>query len=302
MNRGILYGIGAYVLWGLLPIYWKALQSVPAAEILANRMVWSLAVVLLILAIKKDWGWLRPSLQNRRILITYFITACILAVNWFVYIWSVNHNFIVETSLGYFINPLVSVLLGVVFLHEKLRWGQLGAIAIAVIGVVYLTYGYGAVPWIALTLAFTFATYGLLRKTGSLDSSQGLTMETGVLFLPAFAYLLMLQNQGSSAFAQGDPKTTLLLIGAGLATGIPLLLFGAAARRITLTNLGLLQYIAPTLQFMLGVFVYGEAFSYTRLIGFSIIWFALAVYTMESLVYNRHKNRQTILLKESGTV
>ena len=237
-----------------------------------------------------------------RILITYFITACILAVNWFVYIWGVNHNFIVETSLGYFINPLVSVLLGVVFLHEKLRWGQLGAIAIAVMGVVYLTYGYGAVPWIALTLAFTFATYGLLRKTGSLDSSQGLSMETAVLFLPAFGYLLLLQNQGSSAFAQGDPKTTLLLIGAGLATGIPLLLFGAAAHRITLTNLGLLQYIAPTLQFLLGVFVYGEAFTQARLIGFSIIWFALAVYTLEGLLHNRHKNRQTIPLKESGTV
>lgn len=301
MNRGILYGIGAYALWGLLPIYWKALQNVPAAEILANRMVWSLAFVLVVLALKKEWGWLRPSLHNPRILITYFITACILAANWFVYIWSVNHNFIVETSLGYFINPLVSVLLGVVFLHEKLRWGQLGAIAIAVIGVVYLTYGYGAVPWIALTLAFTFATYGLLRKTGSLDSSQGLTMETAVLFLPAFAYLLMLQNQGSSAFAQGDPQTTLLLIGAGLATGIPLLLFGAAARRITLTNLGLLQYIAPTLQFMLGVFVYGEAFTQARLIGFSIIWFALAVYSIEGLLHNQHKNKQTISLKESGT-
>ncbi len=301
MNRGILYGIGAYGLWGLLPIYWKALQGVPATEILANRMVWSLAFVLLILVVKKDWGWIRPSLHNPRILITYFMTACILAVNWFTYIWGVNNGFIVETSLGYFINPLVNVLLGVVFLRERLRWGQLFAIAIAVVGVVYLTYGYGAVPWIALTLAFTFATYGLLRKTASLDSSQGLSLETAVLFLPALAYLLMLQNQGSSAFAQSDPQTTLLLIGAGLATGIPLLLFGAAARRITLTNLGLLQYIAPTLQFMLGVLVYGEAFTLTRMIGFGIIWLALAVYSFESLWHNRHKKSRIIPLQESGS-
>lgn len=287
INRGILYGIGAYTLWGLLPIYWKALQQVPALEILANRMVWSLAFVVALLVIRRHWSWLRPALGNRRIMLTYLATSSLLAINWLTYIWGVNAGFIIETSLGYFINPLLNVLLGVIFLRERLRIGQFLALCLAAGGVVYLTAVYGAFPWIAITLALTFGFYGLLRKTGSLDSTEGLTLETAVYFLPAMIYMLYLNANNAGSFANSDPRTTLLLVGTGVVTGIPLLLFGAAARRITMTNLGLLQYIAPTMQFLLGVFVYNEAFNRDQLAGFALIWLALIVYSMEGLRHNR---------------
>lgn len=289
IDRGILYGIGAYSIWGLLPIYWKALQEVPALEILANRMVWSLLFVLVLLAARHHWSWLRPALANRRVLITYLATATLLAINWFTYIWGVNAGFIIETSLGYFINPLLNVLLGMLFLGERLRFGQFFALLLAVSGVAYLTFVYGSFPWIAIILALTFGLYGLLRKTGSLESREGLTIETGFYFLPAMAYLLFLNANGSGSFANGDPRTTILLVGTGVVTGVPLLLFGAAAKRITLTNLGLLQYIAPTLQFLLGAFVYQEEVSTERLIGFALIWLALLIYSIEGLKHNRNK-------------
>jgi len=287
INRGILYGIGAYTFWGLLPIYWKALQQVPAPEILANRMVWSLIFVAALLFVRRHWSWLRPALHNRRVLLTYFATSTLLAINWFTYIWAVNAGYIIETSLGYFINPLVNVLLGVLFLRERLRIAQVLALSLAAGGVVYLTVIYGAFPWIAITLALTFGFYGLLRKTGSLDSTEGLSLETALYFIPALSYLLFLNANGSGSFANSDPRTTLLLAGTGVVTGVPLLLFGAAARRITMTNLGLLQYIAPTMQFLLGVFVYNEAFSRVQLIGFVFIWLALIVYSIEGLRHNR---------------
>ncbi len=281
INRGILYGIGAYTLWGLLPIYWKSLQAVPAPEILANRMVWSLVFVLVLLAIKRHWRWLRPALHNRRVLATYFASASLLAVNWLTYIWAVNAGYIIETSLGYFINPLLNVLLGVLFLGERLRMGQFLALSLAAGGVAYLTISYGAFPWIAVTLALTFGFYGLLRKTGSLDSTEGLALETAIFFIPAFAFLLFLGLDGSGSFANSDLRTTLLLAGTGVVTGVPLILFGAAAKRITMTNLGLLQYIAPTLQFLLGVFVYQETFARDQMIGFGFIWLALVIYSLE---------------------
>ena len=300
INRGILYGIGAYALWGLLPIYWKALQQVPALEILANRMVWSLLFVVALLAFMRHWAWLRPALHNRRVILTYFATASLLAINWFTYIWGVNAGYIIETSLGYFINPLFNVLLGVLFLNERLRIGQVLALSLAVGGVTYLTAVYGAFPWIAITLAVTFGFYGLLRKTGSLQSTEGLTLETAYFFVPAMAYLLFLNSSGSGSFAISDPRTSLMLAGTGIVTGIPLLLFGAAAKRITMTNLGLLQYIAPTMQFLLGVFVYNEEFTRDQLIGFIFIWLALIVYSMEGLRHNRGK-ADTAVLNESPT-
>ncbi len=290
INRGILYGIGAYSLWGLLPVYWKALHGVPALEILANRMVWTLVFVVTLLAIRRHWSWLRPGLHDRRILLTYLATATLLAVNWLTYIWAVNAGYIIETSLGYFINPLVNVLLGVLFLGERLRAAQIVALLLAAGGVLYLTAVYGSFPWIAITLALTFGFYGLLRKTGSLDSTEGLAFETAVYFIPALLYLLVLRVDGTGSFGSGDPQTTLLLVGTGLVTGVPLLLFGAAARRITLTNLGLLQYVAPTLQFLLGVFVYLEPFSRNQLIGFIFIWLALIIYSLEGLRHNKYKN------------
>jgi chloramphenicol-sensitive protein RarD len=289
MNKGILYGILTYVLWGFMPLYWKALQAVPASEILAHRMVWSLFFVLALLAYKRHWRWIRPSLGNGRIMLTFFITAILLTINWFTYIWGVNAGFIIETSLGYFINPLVNVLLGFLFLKERLRRGQLLAILIALSGVVYLTISYGAFPWLALTLAITFAFYGLLRKTASLDAAEGLALETAILFLPAVVFLLFLSRNGSSSFANSTPQTTILLMGAGIATGVPLLLFSTAARRITLTNIGLLQYLAPTIQFLLGVLVFKEIFTPTHMVAFSFIWLALIIYTIESLFFNRRQ-------------
>ncbi len=291
VNRGILYGIGAYSLWGLLPIYWKALQSVPATDILANRVVWSLVFVVLLLTFRRNWDWLQPALGNPRIILTYVATTCLLAVNWFTYIWAVNAGFIVETSLGYFINPLFNVLLGMLFLKERLRIGQLLALSLALGGVLYLTFGYGSFPWISIVLAVTFGFYGLIRKTAPLESTEALALETAALFIPAFAYLLYLNVNGTGTFGNSDLATNLLLIGTGVVTGVPLLLFGAAAKRITLTNLGLLQYIAPTLQFLLGVLVYNESFGRDQLIGFGFIWLALLVYTIEGLRHVRKRSK-----------
>lgn len=287
MNRGILYGIAAYTLWGFLPLYWKALQGVPAGEILANRIVWSFVFVLLLLAVRGRWGWVRTVFAHRRVLLTLLVTALLLGINWFVYIWAVNAGFVIETSLGYFINPLVNVLLGFLILHERLRRGQLVALALAISGVVYLTFSYGAFPWIAVTLAFTFGFYGLLRKTGSLGSAEGLGLEMTILLVPAVTAMLVLNQTGSGSFGRGDLQTSLLLLGVGVITAVPLLLFAAAAKRITLTNLGLLQYIAPSIQFLLGVFVFNEPFGPALLVGFVLIWIALAVYSLENVWSSR---------------
>lgn len=294
MNRGVLAAAGAYICWGLLPLYWKQLQAVPALEILAHRMTWSLVFVVLLLALRRQWAWLRTTFANRRILLTYTISALLLALNWYLYIWAVNAGHVVETSLGYFINPLVNVILGVLVLHERLRLAQGAAIVVAAGGVLYLTFTLGSVPWIALVLAVTFGTYGLLRKTAALNALEGLALETMVLFPAALIYLLVLQGQARAAFVQTSVLTTLLLAGAGVATAIPLLLFATGARRLTLTTLGLLQYIAPTLQFLLGVFLYHEPVPMARLIGFGLIWLALGLYSAEGLLHSRRTLPATI--------
>ena len=287
MKRGVISAACAYILWGLLPLYWKALQGVPALQILAHRMTWSLGFVLLLLLARRQWRWLGPAVRNRRILLTYTCSALLLALNWYLYIWAVNSGHIVESSLGYFINPLVNVLLGVLFLKERLRIGQGLAIGLAASGVLYLTITLGALPWIALVLATTFGIYGLLRKTAALNSLEGLTLETLVFFPAALAYLVFLETQQRAAFAHASLTTTLLLAGAGAVTAIPLLLFAAGARRITMTTLGLLQYIAPTLQFLIGVFIYQEQVTPARLIGFGLIWLALGLYSAEGWIQSR---------------
>ena len=286
MNKGIVTGIITYILWGLFPIYWRAIESVPAIQILGHRMVWSLVFVAIVLALRKDWRWLGPALRDRRTLATYTLAAVLLSVNWFTYIWGVNAGYIVETSLGYFINPLVSMLLGVLFLGERLRRGQVLAVGLAVIGVLYLTVNYGRLPWIALVLAFTFGLYGLIKKTAPLGSLQGFTLETIAMFFPALIYLSFVQINGSAAFINQGAFVTTMLVMAGAVTSIPLLLFGIAARRIPLSMIGFLQYIAPTLQFLLGVLVYKDPFPPKRLLGFVIIWAALAVYSLEGLWVN----------------
>lgn len=287
MNKGALYAAGAYIIWGLLPLYWKALHDVPASQILSHRIVWSLVFVGLVLTARHKWTWLRSALHQPRVLLTFALSGTLLGINWFVYIWAVNAGFIVETSLGYFINPLVNVLLGFLLLKERLRPAQWLALALALAGVLYLTFSYGAFPWIAITLAFSFGTYGFIRKTATLNSAEGLFLETALLFLPAFSFLLLSEIRGTGAFGHADLLTNMLLIGAGVATSVPLLLFAAGARRITLTTLGLLQYIAPTLQFLIGVLIYNEAFGLSRLIGFGMIWLALIFYTAESLINRR---------------
>jgi chloramphenicol-sensitive protein RarD len=287
-TKGLLSAVSAYILWGLFPIYWKWLHHVPAGQILAHRISWSFIFLVVILTAIKDWKWLRQGLKDRRTIILFFSAAVLLSMNWFIYIWAVNSGHVVESSLGYFINPLVYVILGVFFLHEHLRKDQWIAVGLAAIGVIYLTVLYGRLPWIALSLAVTFGVYGLLKKIGALSSLRGLTLETATMFLPALAFLIFEEIIGQAAFAHISPLTTFLLILAGPVTTIPLVLFGYGAQKIPLYMLGLAQYIAPTIQFFLGVIVYNEPFSPAQLVGFVLIWAALFVYSIgEYFAWNR---------------
>ncbi|MBE9608624.1 EamA family transporter RarD [Chitinilyticum piscinae] len=286
MNRGILYATGAYLIWGLLPLYLKSLHGLPAMEILLHRMVWSLVFLGAILLLRRQWQWLQQ-LRNPRLLAGFALSALLLSVNWFIYIWAVQAGRVVDASLGYFINPLVNVLLGVLVLHERLRRGQWLAIALAAAGVLWLTVSIGQLPWIALILALTFGTYGLLRKTASLGALEGLALETALLFPLAATALALLLIQGQSGFISASPRIQLLALLAGPVTAIPLLLFAAGARRITLTQLGLLQYIGPTVQLLLGVLVWHEPFGAAKAAGFALIWGALLLFTFESVWQQR---------------
>jgi len=277
---GFWSGVAAYTMWGLVPIYWKLLKHVPAIQVLGHRIVWSLAVLVILVAAMR-----RRRLANvsPRVVGLYAIAGGLIATNWFLYIYAVNAGFIVETSLGYYITPLVNVLFGVVFFHERMRPAQWLSIALATAGVVELTYAYGSLPWIAFGLAASFGTYGLAKKKAPLDPLEGLTLETAILAPLAILYLTMLHRSGEGAFLRTGATSDALMIGGGLVTTVPLLLFAAAVRTVPLSVIGILQYIGPTLQFLLGVFVYGEPFSRTQLVGFSIVWTALAVYAGDSL-------------------
>ena len=288
MNRGILYAALAYIMWGLLPLYWKALKPMPAQEILVQRMVGSLIFLGLVLAVRKQWQWL-PRLREPRVFLTFLATATLLTVNWYIYIWGVNAGFIIEASLGYFITPLINVLLGVIFLRERPRPWQWVALSIAAAGVIYQTVSYGALPWIGLSLAFSFGTYGLLRKTASLGSLEGLSTEMGLMFIPAGIYLLYLVGNGQSAVGDLSLFSQLMLLLIGVITTVPLLLFAAGARQIPMISLGVLQYIAPTLQFLIGVWIYGETFTPIYQISYGLIWVALIVYTAEGFTESRRR-------------
>ena len=297
MNRGLLYALVAYGMWGLLPIYWKVLHSVSPAAVLSHRMVWSLVIVAAILTARKEWVWIRRI--DRKAVLTFIAVALLLIVNCYTYLWAIGAGFIVESSLGYFINPLVNVLLGGIFLGERLRTAQKVAIAIACGGVLYLTLNLGALPWIALTLAFSFGFYGLLKKTAGLNALEGLGLEMTILSVPALAYLFFSGDPASPSLLTGTPFITFLLIGTGIVTAIPLLAFAAAARRLTLTTLGLIQYLAPTLQFFIGVYIYGEAFPPARAVGFVLIWIALALYSGETLLRHRQRSQARAVLAKS---
>jgi chloramphenicol-sensitive protein RarD len=292
MKRGILYGIGAYALWGLFPAYWKMLQHVPAAQLIAHRVFWSFTLLTLFIVLSGRKEQFLQKVKQRRVLLIYLAAAVLIGINWSVYVWAVNAGYIVESSLGYFINPLINVLLGVVFLRERLRPLQWLPIALAAAGVVYLTVSYGKLPWIALTLACSFGIYGLVKKTAPLNSVNGLTLETGYLLLPAIGVLLTAEFNGTGAFLHTGLRADLLMFGAGFATTIPLLMFASAAQRIPLSMMGILQYLAPTLQLLLGVLVYHEPFTRTQWVGFGAVWLALAIYSIEGF-YHRYQTRYT---------
>jgi len=287
MKKGVLYGIGAYAIWGFFPLYWKLLKDVPALQLLGHRISWSFIALVAILLITKQWADFRSTL-NKQTLLIYSAAAILIAINWLTYVWSVNAGHIVESSLGYFINPLLSVLLGVIILHERLRPVQWIPIGIAAVGVTYLTLAYGGLLWISFTLAFSFGFYGLVKKVAPLNSLFGLTFETGILFLPALAYLAFQEIQGTGKFLHVSIASNLFMAGAGIVTIIPLLMFASAARQIPLTMVGILQYITPTLQFLIGVLVYHETFDLQRWIGFGIVWVALVIFWVEN--YLAHRN------------
>lgn len=288
MKKGILYGIGTYILWGFFPIYWKVLHEVPALQVIGHRISWSFIFLFAFILLTKQWQDFRSvALTSAKTIGIYGIAGVLLTINWLVYVWGVNAGFIVETSLGYFINPLLSVLLGVIFLRERLRLTQWIPVGIAAAGVIYLTFVYGRPPWIALTLAFSFGLYGLVKKLAPLGSLYGLTLETGIVFPAALIYLTVVEFNGTGAFLHDTALINLFLFGAGLVTTIPLLMFASAAKEIPLTLVGLLQYIAPTIQFLIGVFLYKEPFDHSHLIGFGIVWFALVIFLVENYIAHR---------------
>lgn len=280
---GFWAALGAFLIWGLFPIYWKALEQVPALQIMAHRLTWCFALVAGYLALRRGWTWWKPLLAQRRLIRLLSASAVLIALNWWLYIWAVNNGHIVDTSLGYFINPLVNVLLGVLVLKERLNPWQWLAVAVATGGVLYLTLQVGAPPWIALALAFSFGFYGLIRKTAVADSIPALGLESSILVVPALLYLVWAANAGTGSFGNLDWRTDLLLVSSGLVTALPLILFAYGAQRIPYSMVGILQYVAPTLQLACGVLLYGEPFSQTQAWGFGCIWLALAIYAGDGL-------------------
>ncbi|MDD2926460.1 EamA family transporter RarD [Rhodoferax sp.] len=281
MNPGILYAALAYVAWGLFPLYFRQLSMVGSLEVVMHRTVWSLLFLLGVLLVLRRWRWLRELLHQPRVLAAFALSALLLSSNWLVYVWAVQNQHVLDASLGYFILPLVNVAMGYVFLHERPRPGQWLAVAVAAAGVAWLTWQTGRLPWIALLLALTFGFYGLLRKVAVLGALEGLTLETLMLAPLAVAALVFWGWQGKGVLVQGDVRAIGWLLLAGPLTAIPLLLFAAGARRIPLTTLGILQYISPSLQFALGVWLFGEALQTSRLLGFGLIWMALVIYSLE---------------------
>lgn len=300
MKKGIWFALGAFVAWGLFPVYWKQLNAVPAMQLLAHRIVWSFGIIMGFIIIARQWPAFRQAAFKPRTLGIYLLAAVFISINWGTFLWAVNAGFILQSSLGYFINPLLSIVLGVVFLRERLRLWQWVTIALAAAGVLYLTVSYGAVPWISLTLATSFGLYGLVKKKAPLGSIHGLALETGWLFLPALLWLLSSELAGHGAFLHTGRLVDVLLICGGLVTVVPLLLFAAALQRVPLSIVGFVQYINPTLQFLLGVLVFREPFSRAQLVGFGIVWLALILFGIEGLVASRRDPAAAAALAASG--
>ena len=287
-KSGVLWAIGSYLIWGIMPIYWKSLEHVASAEILVSRIVWAFVLTLLVVLLLKDGRHLKADIKtlwaSQKDFWALFAASALVSTNWFIYIWAVNHNYIVQTSLGYYINPLISVLLGIFFLKEKLSRAQQVAFLLAATGVIILTISYGKFPWLAFTLAITFAVYGLIKKQIKLDALRGLTIETFFIVPFAVIYYVWLFRKGNAVFLHFDIQTDILLILTGVATALPLIMYAKGVQRIPLYMAGFLQYIAPTMMLFLGVVVYKETFGKIEVLSFAFIWSALLLFTVSKVI------------------
>lgn len=288
-RAGVAYGLAAYVFWGFVPLYFKAVASVPAMEVLAHRVIWSVPLLIVLMRVLRRWPVALEALKDRRTLLTLAGSTTLIALNWLTFIWAVASGQLLQASLGYYINPLVNVLLGFLFLSERLRPWQWVSVALAAGAVAFLAVSYGVFPWVALVLAFSFGFYGLLRKVARLDSLSGLTMETTLLFPIMLGYWLWLMRDGRSAMQGGPLFVQILLPLGGVITAVPLLWFASAARRLRLATIGFMQYIAPTFQFLLAVAAFGEAFTRAHAVSFALIWVALSIYTTDTVRASRSK-------------
>lgn len=288
----MLSGIAAYAIWGLFPLYWPLLKPAGSTEILAHRIMWSLVAVVFMLAVRRHWSWVKALTLRQVGLLT--LAVLVITINWWTYIYGVNSGHTIESALGYFVNPLISVVLGVLIFRERLRRWQWFAVGLGAVAVVVLTVDYGRPPWIALVLACSFGTYGLIKKFVGMPSAETLAVETAVMFLPALLFALTAQAQGTAAFGHSGAAHLLLMAGAGVVTAIPLMLFNAAAIRLPMSTVGMLQYLTPTLQFLIGLVIYHEAMPASRWIGFILVWTALVVLTVEGLHVGRRVRRRTV--------
>jgi chloramphenicol-sensitive protein RarD len=284
---GLFFSGAAFLIWGVSPLYWKALGNVPAIEIVLHRIVWSFVLLVPIILIRKKWNEFTATLKSGQAVLVLLASTLLVSCNWLVYIWAVNAGHLLQASLGYYINPLVNVFLGMVFLKEKLRRPQAFAVLLATMGVLYLTFFFGQFPWIALTLAFSFGLYGLIHKTMSMGSLVGLTTETLIAGIPSLAYLLYLDHQGRGIFLNQGVGIDLMLVASSVMTAFPLLFFSFGTRRLKLSTVGILQYLAPSCMFLMAVFLFGEPFFNAQVISFLMIWTALAIYSTDSVRYYR---------------
>ncbi len=290
VNLGLAYAICAYFIWGLVPLFWRQLDHVNSFELVVHRMLWSFVFVALYVLARQDWGVLKSYFSDRPLMRRLTAASLLFSTNAAIFIWAVNAGYIVETSMGYFINPLFNVVFGVLLFGERLRPMQILAIASAAAGVLYYVFSLGSVPYIALSLALTFSTYGAFKKSISIPAAHGMAIETAIVLVPCLAYLLFLEWQGIGVFGN-DPKTDVMLALGGLITLMPLLLFASAAKLITMTALGITQYLGPTLQLIIGVFVFNEAFGSAQQVTFALIWLGIAIYTFDQVRFGRQRKR-----------
>jgi chloramphenicol-sensitive protein RarD len=292
-RHGVTFGVAAYLCWGFFPLYWPLLEPAGSLEILAHRFVWSMVFVLVAITAMGKWSTILSIAHDRRLMLILTAASVTIAVNWGGFIYGVTNGHVIETSLGYFINPLVTVLLGVFVLKETLRPVQWAAIGVGASAVVVLTADYGRLPWVALVVAASFAIYGFLKKKADLGAFEGLGLETAILFPVALVFLVVLQLHGDLAFGHHGPGNVALLVGTGVVTAIPLLLFGAAATRLSLTTIGLLQYLGPIIQFITGLTIFDEDMTGARWAGFVLVWVALVIFTADAIVNRRRVLRRS---------